>query len=100
MAKEMNKTFKYKGYKFNIKVELSYKAERRIGGKVWHKITINNMGAANWSKSLEAVGVGNYDAYDLVIEQISNAESLAKDYVNKRDTRPEIEKELEELGFK
>ena len=46
---EMNKQFEYKGYRFNIKVSFNVKAERHIGGKRWHRLSVSGMGARNWS---------------------------------------------------
>ncbi len=93
MGKEMNKIFRYKKYKFNIKVELHTKAERHSGGKVWNKVTINDMGAGNWYKKEEVVT-------DETVQQIDRFQFAAMDYVDKRDTRPEIEKRLSDMGFK
>ncbi len=93
MGKEVNKIFEYKGYKFNIKVELHTKAERHAGGKVWNKVTISDMGSGNWYKTAEVIT-------EHIVLQINTLENMAKEYVDKRDTRSDIEKELEKIGFK
>lgn len=44
----MNKQHSYRGYNFNIKVDLNYRIEKRIDGKREHKITLNDMGVSNY----------------------------------------------------
>lgn len=48
---EMNKQHDYRNYKFNIKVELNHKVEKKIDGKREHKVTLNNMGSSNYYQS-------------------------------------------------
>ena len=43
----MNKQFEYRGFNFNIKVELNTKVEKCIGGERWHTVTTNCMDADN-----------------------------------------------------
>lgn len=47
----MNKIHEYRGYKFNIKVELNFRIEKCIGGKREHRITINDLGPSNYYHS-------------------------------------------------
>jgi hypothetical protein len=44
----MNKVHGYRGYLFNIKVELNFKVEKGIEGKSEHMITLNHMGPSNY----------------------------------------------------
>lgn len=44
----MNRQHEYLGYKFNIKVELNNRVEKRINGIREHKITLNDMGCSNY----------------------------------------------------
>ncbi len=83
MAKEMNKTFEYGSYKFNIKVELHIK-----------RIVISDMGAGNWRLEKEVA------TDEEVLGAIEGCKNSAISYVNNRDNRPEIEKQLSDLGFK
>ena len=46
----MNKEHEYRGYKFNIKVELNQRVEKHPDGKREHKITMNDMGPSNYYK--------------------------------------------------
>ena len=49
----MNNQFEYRGFNFNIKVELNTKVEKRINGERWHTITTNCMDADNYYKKEE-----------------------------------------------
>ena len=93
---DMNKQIEYKGHKFNIKVEFNVRAERHIGGKKWHKVSINDMGASNWCFVIPEV----LDS-DLV-KSISIAEHQAAAYVDGRseDLPTPAVQELLALGFK
>ena len=96
--KTLNKEFVYKTYRFNIKVELNHKAERHVGGKVTHKITMNDMGASNWYKTVEV------DAADpkKMETMLTGLENMAKDFVEERlgFGLSEMEIKLMQLGFK
>lgn len=90
----MNKEFEYRGYKFNIKVDLNIKAERRMGGEVWHLITINCMDKDNYYKKEEV----NDKFLEIAVQ---DAERVAKKYIDeKEDGRPSPNVRLSELGFK
>ena len=47
----MNKIHQYRGFTFNIKVELNHTIEKRPNGLVQHKITFNDMGPGNYYKT-------------------------------------------------
>ncbi len=47
----MNKQHEYRGYTFNIKVELNHRVEKRLDGKREHKITLNHMGSSNYHQT-------------------------------------------------
>ena len=90
----MNKQFEYRGFNFNIKVELSTKVEKRIDGERWHTITINCMDVDNYYKKEEV-----NDKFLVVCVQ--DCERLAKKYVDEKlDGKPSPAVRLSELGFK
>lgn len=93
--KTLNKIFEYKDYKFNIKVELNFSAERRPGGLVLHKITLNDMGISNFYKTLPVAT----SEIERIIELLEN---VAKEWVDERLGLglSEIEIKLGQLGFK
>jgi hypothetical protein len=91
----MNKEHEYRGYKFNIKVELNHRVEKRIDGKREHKITLNDMGVTNY--------------YQTHLAETRNLEEtisrMTKDVEKWVDTRIDGDKTpeqllLEQLGFK
>lgn len=91
----MNKEFEYKGYKFNIKVELDTKVERRINGSRWHTVTTNCMDYDNYYDKMEIK--------DEFLETcVKNMEKKAKEYVDLKDYRGEshYENRLLAMGFK
>jgi hypothetical protein len=93
MSNEMNKQFQYRGYKFNIKVELNYSVERHPNGKKLHKITLNDMGVNNYSKSFEVE-----EPY--ITGTISALEITAQKYTDgKLDGIPSVNQELTDMGF-
>jgi hypothetical protein len=60
MAKtEFNKRYSYMNYNFNIKVQLNYIVERRPGGKVTHRITVNDMGSSNYEQIYDMDATGS-----------------------------------------
>jgi uncharacterized UPF0160 family protein len=91
--KEVNKIFTYKDHNFNIKVQLNYSSERGIIFKQYSRVIINNMGETNWLISTE---IENH----LVLETIDKLQKKAIDWVDKIETRSELELKLIELGFK
>lgn len=88
----MNRIFKHEDFTFNVKVELNIKAERRPNGLVWHRITISDMGSSNWLQTKEVEEFW-------LMSAIKDFEDLAKQYVDAKDTRPEIIKKLSACGF-
>ncbi len=90
---EMNKQFEYRGYKFNIKVELFTQVEKRPNGITWHTVIINDMGQSNYYKK------DNVND-SLLMLHIASAENEAKKFV---DTREDGEKpphdKLAAIGF-
>ena len=89
-----NKQFEYRGFKFNIKVELNTRVEKRIDGDRWHTVTTNFMDVDNYYQKEEVL--------DKFLEmQIGDSERYAKEYVNKKlDGESPIDKRLSSLGFK
>lgn len=92
--KEMNKEFEYRGYKFNIKVELETRVTKEINGDKYHTVLINDMGPGNYYKKEEV--------RDSLLEKaLYSLEKRAEDYVNKIiDGRPSHDERLTKLGFK
>ncbi len=91
---ELNKIFEYNGYKFNIKVELNWRVERRINGLREHRITINDMGPSNYNKQYTCDS-------NLLESTISLAETAMIDYVDKRELNTSSNDivMLKKLGF-
>ena len=90
----MNKQFEYRGFNFNIKVELNTKVEKRIDGERWHTITTNCMDVDNYYKKEEV-----NDKY--LVGCVQDCERLAKKYVDEKlDGKPSPDARLSELGFK
>lgn len=93
MSKNMNKEFEYRGYKFNIKVELNTRA-RRPNGDRYHTVTTNCMDYDNYYKKEEV-----NDKY--LVLAIQDCERLAKKYVDEKlEGKPSPDERLSELGFK
>lgn len=86
--KDMNKLYEYRGYQFNIKVELNHEKLD------CHKITISHLGSHNWDSNC-------YCNTSSLEANIAELESTAR---NKVDTlfnpQPEVVKILTDLGFK
>ena len=90
----MNKQFEYRGFNFNIKVELNTKVEKCIGGECWHTVTTNCMDADNYYKKEEV-----NDKF--LVMCVQDCERLAKKYVDEKlDGKPYADARLSELGFK
>lgn len=91
----MNKQFEYRGYNFNIRVDLNTKIERRPNGRRWHTITINCIDDQDYNKTAEVE-----DAFLEVF--IGNIEYTAKEFIdNKEDGKKKNldEQRLIKLGF-
>jgi catalase (peroxidase I) len=88
-----NKEFKYKNYNFNIKIELFSEVERRPDGKAWHTITINDMGPSNFYQKKQVLD-------EDLEKEIYALEQKAKDYVDNKIEKRDIDLRLEKLGFK
>ena len=91
----MNKQFEYRGYKFNIKVELRHTVERRPNGAVLHMITVNDMGPGNYHKTAITDDTK-------LIDTILGMELDARHWIDRREdgNKDPIIQKLEELGFK
>ncbi|MCF7834890.1 hypothetical protein K9M48_02430 [Candidatus Gracilibacteria bacterium] len=92
----MDKEFSYGGFRFNIKVELDHKIERRPNGKRWHKVTVNDMGPSNYYK------VAEFEELHL-LEGIKTMQQSAKNWVDQRTgntPQSAIEQQLTAIGFK
>jgi hypothetical protein len=89
----MNKQFEYRGYKFNIKVELNVKTERSLNGRTWHKMTTNSMGNDGYYREEEVENRFFEGA-------VMCAEQAAQEYANgKIDGKPTQNEVLTKLGF-
>lgn len=90
---EYNKQYTIGDHTFNVCVELNARAERRIGGVVQHKVTINDMGPNNFYKSV-------YCEKDVIIT-VSELVREAEDYVNGKGVEglSDGELALKKLGF-
>lgn len=89
----MNKQFEYRGYKFNIKIELNTRVEKRINGDRYHTVTTNCLGYDNYYKKEEV--------NDKLLEVfIHGCEAEAQKYVDRKLDGNEIENRLSKLGFK
>ena len=90
----MNKEFEYRGYRFNIKVELNYRVERSMDGKHQHKITLNDMGPSNYYETKLTETCVLEEDIQLMIED-------AQTWVDKREDGSKTfeEKLLASLGF-
>lgn len=91
----MNKVHEYRGFKFNIKVELNHTVERRPDGLRQHKITLNDMGPTNY---YETYLCETDNLLDDINGMINNAEVWADDLIDERKSFEE--KLLESMGFK
>lgn len=91
----MNKQHEYRGYTFNIKVELNHRVERSLDGKREHKITLNDMGVSNYyqTKFCET------PVLNLIITSMIHEAEI---WVNKQIDGDKSEEVLilESLGFK
>ena len=89
----VNKQFEYRGFKFNIKLELNTRIEKRIDGDRWHTVTCNCIDVDNYYKKEEVL--------DKFLEmQIYDSERYAKEYVDKKlDGEKPVDKRLSDLGF-
>lgn len=89
----LNKKIEYKGYQFNIKLELNTKIEKSIQGKRFHRITINDTGHGSYYSS-ELI------QDDSLEEHLNKIERLAREYVDSTFTQnSDIDKRLLKLGF-
>ena len=91
----MNKQHEYRGYTFNIKVELNYRLERGLDGKREHLITLNDMGDTNYYKT-------QYAESNNLVETIKSLTLAAEAWVDVREDGDKSEDMilLESLGFK
>jgi hypothetical protein len=91
----MNKEHEYGGYKFNIKVELNHRVEKRIDGKREHKITVNDMGATNYYQTHLAE---SHNLEEIITYMMEDAEKWVYNRTNCDKTQEQLL--LENLGFK
>ena len=88
----LNKVFEYRGFKFNIKLELNTKIEKRIDGDRWHTVTTNCMDSNNFYTKNEVK--------DENLEQcIKEIQNNAKIYVDKQLGGPTDIQRFINLGF-
>ena len=91
----MNKEYEYRGYKFNIKVELNHKIEKRIDGKREHKITLNDMGVTNYYQTHLAE---THNLEEIIFYMTEDAEKWVDTRIDGDKTSEQLL--LEHLGFK
>lgn len=91
----MNKVHEYRGFTFNIKVELNHTIEKRPGGLVQHKITINDMGPTNFYKTHLCETFALLDDINRMIEDAENWVDNRLDESKSYEVRL-----LESMGFK
>ena len=91
----MNKEHEYGGYKFNIKVELNHRVEKRIDGKREHKITVNDMGATNYYQTHLAE---SHNLEEIITYMMEDAEKWVYNRTNCDKTQEQLL--LESMGFK
>lgn len=91
--KEMSKVFEYGTCKFNIKVELNTRTEKRPNGNTWHDVTVNDMGLSNFyfKNTVEDIDLPNY---------LQVCEKKCIEWVDGFSTESKTEKYLTSLGFK
>jgi len=90
----MNREFHYRSYKFNVKVELNTKIEKRMGGDSFSRITLNDMGGTSYYEVKE---VNN----QILTESIQKMENDARHFVDIREKKEfsPLQASLLELGF-
>jgi hypothetical protein len=91
---KLNKQFEYRGYKFNMSVELNTKVEKKLNGKRLHTIITNCMGSNNYYLKDEI------ETYQIE-EYVERHKQLVTDYIDKllyKEVSFE-EKLLSGLGF-
>lgn len=88
---EMNKQFSFKDFTFNIKVKLNTKVEKRMNGKRWHEIVVNDMGFGQYYQTYEVE-----DAE--LIRKIINIQNELVLYVQEQSNAP-LDERLAGLGF-
>lgn len=90
-----NKEHQYKGYKFNIKVELDFQVERSLDGKREHNITVNDMGPSNYYQTHLAETHNLQETIELMTEE-------AEKWVERKldELKSPAQRVLENLGFK
>jgi hypothetical protein len=90
----MNKEFEYRGYTFNIKVEVNHTVNRHLGGISRHKVTLNDMGPSNYYETRFCISIELPNCID-------NMTGVAKKWVDKQldNSRTEEEELLISLGF-
>jgi hypothetical protein len=93
MNKTLNKLFAYNGYLFNIKVDLEDKIEKKLNGRVWHTVTVNDTGASNY-----------YQRFEVEDDELHTAITCCQEkciaFVDNATNRTKAEKILNNLGFK
>ena len=90
-----NKEHEYRGFKFNIKVELNHRIEKRIDGKREHKITVNDMGFSNYYQTHLAE---THNLQEIIECMVKSAEEWADKQINGNKSSEELL--LESMGFK
>lgn len=91
----MNKVHEYRGFKFNIKVELDHTVEKRYDGLRQHKITLNDMGPTNYYKT-------HLCETDDLLDHINGMINDAEVWVDNRidESKSFEQRLLESMGFK
>lgn len=91
----LNKEFAYRGYKFNMKLELETRIEKRFNGDRFHTVTVNCMDFDNYYNKREVE--------DRWLEAaVGDMEFQARQYIDKKfeKSQPKVDERFTNLGFK
>lgn len=88
----MNKQFTYRGFTFNIKVDLITRQEKRINGNIFHTVTVNCVDFDNYYLKKEVCDTD-------LISYTYKAENVAKQHIDKKLDKPSPDQRLSAIGF-
>lgn len=90
----MRKFHKYRGYEFDISVELNTRAERRLNGIQWSTVTITDKsGSYSKEEEIENQRLRLYLKMDVIFD-------IEKWVDEQKDGIKGLEQELKDLGYK
>jgi hypothetical protein len=93
MREKMSKIFEYKGNKFNIEVQFDTTIEKKIGGKRFHTITVNDLGESDYYQTYDI------EDHDCRKEMIKLQEDIMS-VVDGRNIENDSRAILRSLGFR